>query len=49
MRRYTLIALLLATLGGCANLQTVKAPCADSGGGPCTRTPLPNEPMELTA
>jgi len=50
MKRFTLLALgFIVLLGGCVQPDSLKAPCAGASGSPCSRTPLPNEPMELHA
>ena len=50
MNRFTLLAVaVVVVLGGCAQPDSLKAPCAGAHGSPCSRTPLPAEPMELNA
>jgi hypothetical protein len=39
----------LVVLGGCASPPTVKSPCVGAPGSPCSRNPLPNEPIEVVA
>lgn len=49
MKRLTLLAVVLWALASCANTESIKSPCAGAHGSPCSRTPLPTEPMELNA
>lgn len=44
-----LLALLAALAAGCAHTPEAISPCVGVQGSPCTRSPLPNQPMELPA
>ena len=46
MKTLIAIALLAATLAGCAGPTTLKSPCAGARGSPCDRRPLASQ--ELT-
>ena len=50
MNRFTLLALgFIVLVTGCVQPDALKSPCAAANGSPCSRTPLPTEPMELNA
>ena len=42
------VVFAIVVLGGCAQ-PTVKSPCVGAPGSPCSRNPLPNEPIEVVA
>ena len=43
------VVFAIVVLGGCASQPTVKSPCVGAQGSPCSRNPLPNEPIEVVA
>jgi len=50
MKLHAIIAVLaIVLLGGCATQGTVKSPCVGAAGSPCSKVPLPNEPIEVMA
>jgi hypothetical protein len=50
MKLHAIIAVLaIVLLGGCATQGTVKSPCVGTAGSPCSKVPLPNEPIEVIA
>lgn len=44
-----IVVLAIVLLGGCAAQGTVKSPCVGASGSPCSKVPLPNEPIEVMA
>ncbi len=50
MKLHTIaVVIAMVLLGGCAAQSTVKSPCVGVPGSPCSRVPLPNEPIEVIA
>lgn len=50
MKLHTILAVIaIVLLGGCATQGTVKSPCVGAAGSPCSKVPLPNEPIEVLA
>ena len=50
MKLHAIIAVFaIVLLGGCATQSTVKSPCVGASGSPCSKVPLPNEPIEVIA
>ena len=49
MKRIALLAIIVSVLlAGCASPSTLMSPCVGAPGSPCSRSLLPNEPMEVT-
>jgi hypothetical protein len=44
-----IVVFAIVLLGGCATQGTVKSPCVGAPGSPCSKVPLPNEPIEVIA
>lgn len=42
------VVIVSVLLAGCATPSTLKSPCVGAPGSPCSRSLLPNEPMEVT-
>jgi len=50
MKLHTIVFVLtVALLGGCATQNTLKSPCVGAPGSPCSKVPLPDDPIEVAA
>ena len=48
MKPFTIaVAFAVILLAGCATQPAGKSPCVGAPGSPCSRSPLPNEPIEV--